>query len=88
MTDGRSNDQQATITAANALHTSNIYDQIYAIGVSGADVTELNVVASDPSLVFFTSNFDSTGIAALEQNFTQQLKPCVGKLIATTDVII
>ena len=88
VTDGRSNDEQATITAAGALHASNIYDQIYAIGVSGADVTELNAVASDPSLVFFTSNFDSTGIAALQQNVTQQLKPCVGKLLIATCYVI
>ena len=80
ITDGRSSDENATLTAASALHSSNIYDQVYAIGVDRADVTELNAIASDPSLVFFTSNFDSDTVAALEQNVTQQLVPCVGKL--------
>ena len=77
ITDGRSNSQQATLTAASNLHSSNIYDQVYAIGVSGADATELNAIASDPSLVFFTGNLDSDSIVELEQNVTQQLMPCV-----------
>ena len=45
VTDGQSNDRTATLNAARALHASNIYDQVYAVGVSGADVTELNAVA-------------------------------------------
>ena len=81
ITDGRSNSQQATITAASNLHSSNIYNQVYAIGVSGADATELNAIASDPSLVFFTSDFDSESVAALEESVTEQLQPCIdGKL--------
>ena len=80
ITDGRSSSQQATITAASNLHSSNTYDQVYAIGVSGANATELNAIASDPSLVFFTSNFDSSSVAALELSVTQQLMPCVGEL--------
>ena len=73
VTDGRSNNQSATLSAASALHASNIYDQIYAVGVSRAILTELNAIASDPSLVFFTSNFDNAAIAVLQQNLTKQL---------------
>ena len=73
VTDGVSNNRNATLAAASALHASNIYAQVYAVGVSGADATELNAIASDPSLVFFTSNFDNAAIAALQQNLTQQL---------------
>ena len=73
VTDGRSNSQNATLAAATALHASNIYAQVYAVGVSGANPTELNAIDSDPSLVFFTSNFDSAAIAAIQQNLTQQL---------------
>ena len=75
-----SNDEQATLTAASNLHSSNIYDQVYAIGVSGADATEPNAIASDPSLVFFISQPNTNGIAAVVQNITQQLMSCVGKL--------
>ena len=80
ITVGESNSQQATLTAASALHSSNIYDQVYAIGVSGDNAAELNAIASDPSLVFFTSNFDRDSVAALEQSVTQQLMSCVCKL--------
>ena len=80
VTDGASNDETATLTAASALRQSNVYDQVYAVGVSGADDTELNAIASDLSLVFFTNNFDSNAIAMLQQGVTQQLMPCVGKL--------
>ena len=72
VTDGVSNTRD-TLAAASALHASNIYAQVYAVGVSGADATELNAIASDPSLVFFTSNFDNAAIEALQQNLTQQL---------------
>ena len=76
MTDGRSNSWNATLAAANALHASNIYaqvSQVYAVGVNGADPTKLNGIVSDPSLVFFTSNYDNAAIAAIQQNLTQQL---------------
>ena len=72
VTDGVSNTRD-TLAAASALHASNIYAQVYAVGVSGADATGLNAIASDPSLVFFTSKFDDAAIAALQQNLTQQL---------------
>ena len=73
VTDGQSNDKQATLAAASILHASNTYEQIYAVGVSGADITELTAIASDPSLVFFTSNFDATAITAVQTNVTKEL---------------
>ena len=79
VTDGRSDDSRLTMEAASALHASNIYNQVFAIGVSGADEMELRAIASDPSLVFFTSNFDSNTIATLQQNVSQMLMPCIGK---------
>ena len=79
VTDGRSDDERATLRAARALHASNIYDKVYAVGISGADVTELNAIASDPSLVFFTTNFDNAAITALQLNVTREL--CSSKLV-------
>ena len=79
VTDGRSNSQSETINATSALHAANIYSQVYAIGVSGADINELQAIASNLSLVSFTSNFDNNTIAQLQQNVTQMLMPCVRK---------
>ena len=73
VTDGQSNDEQATLFAASALHASNICEQVYAVGVSGADATELYAIASDTSLVFFTSNFNSTELTELPKNVTKEL---------------
>lgn len=73
ITDGMSTNPQATLTAANALHQSNIYDEVYAIGVGNANVNELNAIASDPSFVLFNSTFDNDTLAALQQNITQML---------------
>jgi len=73
LTDGQSNNRGLTLTAASNLHASGIYDQVYAVGVSGAVADELNAIASDPSFVFSIDNFDSTDFAALTQNITTQL---------------
>ena len=81
VTDGVSSDQQATLTAASALHSSNIYDQVYAIGVGDAinvGEAELSTIASDPSLVFSTSNFD--GLLISEQTANQEVTPSASKL--------
>ena len=75
ITDGSSG-QRATATAAAALHASNIYSEVYAVGVGGADVSQLNLIASEPSLVFFDNNFDSAAISSLEQSVTRQLMSC------------
>ena len=72
ITDGESN-RGNTTAAALALHASNIYTEVYAVGVDQADMDELNLIASEPSLVFFDSNFDSAAISSLEQSVTRQL---------------
>ena len=79
ITDGESN-RGNTGGAASRLHAANIYSEIYAVGVENADLDELNLIASERSLVFFDSDFDSAAISSLEQSVTQQLMPCVGKL--------
>ena len=72
VTDGRSNSESATLAAANALHAANIY-QVYAAGLGGANLVELNAIASDPSLVFFTDEFNADSVAELTSNFTQMI---------------
>ena len=75
ITDGRSNNQSATLSAAAALHASNIFD-VYAVGVGGADQTELQAIASSPEFVFFTSSFNNIGLQQLLDELLQQLCDC------------
>ena len=68
--DRRSSD---TRTAASTLHAAGIY-QVYAAGFGIANVDELNDIASDPSLVSFTTTFDTTeDVIELTNNFTQTI---------------
>ena len=73
ITDGRS--QTATSSAAAALHASNIFD-VYAVGVNGADLTELRAIASSPEFVFFTSSFTSFSLQQLQQRIIAELCTC------------
>ena len=80
LTDGNSTFYNLTKIAAAELHASGIYDRIYAVGIKDADINELRNIASDNSYVFFTSTFDGDSIKELQDNVTEHLKPCFGKL--------
>ena len=73
ITDGLSNDPSATSSAANELHNLRLFD-IYAVGVGGADLDELRIIASNPDFVFFTTNFTSTSL----QQLTDRILPQFG----------
>ena len=75
ITDGHSNSQSATISAAAALHASNIFD-VYAIGVGGADMTELEGIASSPEFVYFTNYFNYNGLQQLQDRIIPDLCAC------------
>ena len=77
ITDGQSTSQTATLSAAAALHASNIFE-VYAVGVDGADLTELEGIASSPHFVFFTNSFNSTGLQQLQDSVLSQL--CISEL--------
>ena len=72
ITDGRSTSRTATLLAAAALHASNIFE-VYSVGVDGADLTELQGIASRPDFVFFTNSFNSTGLQQLQDRILPQL---------------
>ena len=57
ITDGQSNNRSATLSAAAALHASNIFD-VYAVGVDGAYLPELQAIASSPDFVIYTNSFN------------------------------
>ena len=79
ITDGRSSSTSATLSAAAALHASNIFD-VFAVGVDGAYMPELEGIASSPEFVFFTSSFSSTSLHQLQDSIIPRL--CDGKLPA------
>ena len=63
---------EATETAANELHGSEIYDQIYAIGIEGTKPIgrTLNYIAEPSSLVFPISGFNAALFEELGRNIT------------------
>ena len=85
ITDGKSSSSSATLSAAAALHASNIFD-VYSVGVDGADLTELQGIASRPDFVFFTNSFNSTGLQQLQDRILPQL--CNSKLLTCTCVMV
>ena len=72
ITDGQSSSRSATLSAASSLHAANIFD-VYAVGVDGADLTELRGIASSTEFVFFTSSFNNTGLKQLVDSILSQL---------------
>ena len=72
ITAGRSNSVYFTQSAAAALHAANKFD-VYAIGISSANINELYTIASDPHFVYFTYRYD---IEELRINLRNQLCSC------------
>ena len=63
---------QATKTAANRLHGSDIYDQVYAVGIEGNKPLgrTLDIIAQPSSLVFPIEGFDAALFEELGRNIT------------------
>ena len=72
ITDGQSSDPLATLSALSALHASNIFD-VYAVGVDGANQTELEAIASNPELVFFANSFSNADLQHLQDRIVPYL---------------
>ena len=72
ITDGQSNNPTATMSAANALHVSNIFD-VYAVGIENAYMSELQEIASSLEFVFFTRFFNSDGLQQLKDELLPHL---------------
>ena len=87
ITDGRANNRPITKNpnrdmdsidteiAAERLHESRIYNQIYAVGIQGDDkdinVTQLEAIATDPSLVYNITGFNQRLFEELQHNLTR-----------------
>ncbi len=78
VTDGQSNDPDLTITAAAALRQVPSI-MTYAVGIGGADKTELNTIASTRNgqkLVRYISSFDLVELERLQEDLREQA--CTG----------
>ena len=84
ITDGRSSNQSATFHAAAALHASSTFD-VYAVGVGGADLTELEAIASSPEFVFYTPLFTNDGLQQIKDRILFQ--PCSSKYLVTVYIV-
>ena len=74
ITDGQSNSKLARFNAAAAaLHASNIFD-VYAVGVDGSNLTELQEISSSPQFTF-----NGINLQQLQHRILPQL--CIGKYI-------
>ena len=76
ITDGYSSSYSALRSAANLLHAANIYD-VYAVGIGSNRYSELQLIASDPSLVFSVYSLTSLTAQILEKDIIEEL--CISK---------
>ena len=78
VTDGKSNDPDQTVIAAAALRQVPSI-MTYAVGIGGADRTELNTIAStrnNHKLVRYISSFDLVELERLQEDLREQA--CTG----------
>ena len=78
VTDGKSNEPDLTVTAAAALRQVPSI-MTYAVGIGGADITELNTIASSRNnhkLVRYISSFDLVELERLQEDLREQA--CTG----------
>ena len=88
ITDGRANTKKRTGNSrttdavnteieADLLHSSEIYDQIYSVGIRGKNddinETQLRVIATDPSLAVTLEDFTPDQLEVFRQNLITQV---------------
>ena len=70
VTDGQSNDRAATIAAAQTVHATGI--TVFAAGISGAVIEELNAIASGPEYVQFIGSFSIEEVQKLQEQLSEE----------------
>ena len=76
ITDGYSISSYSLQLAANSLHAANIYD-VYVVGIGSNRYSELQLIASDPSFIFYTYSLNSLTVEHLEEVVIEKL--CTSK---------
>ena len=77
VTDGKSNEPRNTIRAAEVLRQNQLITT-YAVGIRGANIVELDTIASTPELVRFIDSFGATEVQRLQEDLNEQA--CTGIL--------
>ena len=75
ITDRQPRRPSIVLSAAAALHASNIFD-IYTVGVGKADLAILKEIASSSEFVFLTDSFSRSGLQKLQHRIVPEL--CYG----------
>ena len=70
ITDGHSNNFDATVASANLLHDAGVIT--FALGFAGANEPELDEIASEPNNKDFVSSFDAERLRALQVSISQR----------------
>ena len=77
VTDGFSRSFSGTVAAASSVHATGVI--VYAVGVGGFNIVELQAIASAPENVYNVSSFDVQGLRNLEQSLREGA--CRSKLL-------
>ena len=72
ITEGHTISFSSLQSTANLLHAANIFD-VYAVRISGYSLSEIQLIASDPSFVFFTSFLNNSTAQQLEEQVIEML---------------
>ena len=73
LSDGVSNDHDATIREAKELHSLTPPVLVYAIGVGGVNEEEMNAIASDCNHYTHLDNFDPEGFHRVRKNYLEDI---------------
>ena len=77
ITDGYSSSYTQLQSVASSLHATNIFDDVYAVGIGDHSHSDLYAIASNPSFVITTGYLSSSTAPLLLANIVKQL--CFGK---------
>ena len=72
ITDGYASNYSLLHSAANSLHPANIFD-VYAVGIGNNNYNELQLIASNPSLVFSINSLTKTTAEQLVEDVIDKL---------------
>ena len=82
----KAQDEANAVAAAERLHESGVYDEVFAVGIEGShkiNEYELKAIASDPAFVFKIEDFSRAAFQAVIFQINEEL--CDGKQFYSFD---